>query len=79
MTITRIEFIGFSVMGPQKKFYQSIKPEEHKGWTFTLEGPHLVAEGENRKIEIPRARCVVYSQADKPAADEKSAGRKGKP
>jgi len=70
VSVTRATFIGFSVLGPRQRAMSDFKSPDQvgsdwKGWTCALEGPHVILEGEGRRIEVPRARCVVY--LDKPA------------
>jgi hypothetical protein len=66
-TIWRIDFIGVSVLGPLMRAKDHYKPSDWPRWTAGVEGPYVVLEGEGRRIEVPRARCVVYldRQADK--------------
>lgn len=59
MTIARVEFIGFVVAGPRQSARQSYKPSDWKDWTAAIEGPSVVLEGEKRRIEVPRSRCIV--------------------
>lgn len=63
--ITRADFIGFNVLGPSQRAYSNyaIKGASAwpKGWTADIQGPSLILEGEGRRIEVPRARCVVYT------------------
>lgn len=63
--IEKVDFIGFSVLGPAMKSCQAYRTKGAdawpRSWTATLEGPHLVLEDGKRRIEVPRARCVVYS------------------
>ncbi len=67
MTIKRAEFIGFTVLGPAKRSVAAYKSEGAdawpKGWAVALEGPNLVFEGDGRRIEVPRSRCVIYADA----------------
>jgi hypothetical protein len=60
LPIARVEFIGFTVLGPSWRSMAHYKPHEWSRWTVTLEGPYVALEGEGRKIEVPRARCIVH-------------------
>jgi len=63
--IKRVEFIGFTVLGPRQLSATAYKAEGPdawpKEWVASLEGPHVVLEGEGRRMELPRSRCVVYT------------------
>lgn len=61
-SIVRVEFVGCTVMGPRWRSQSGYKPEEWKGWTVAVEGPQLILEcrEEDRRIEVPKARCVVH-------------------
>jgi hypothetical protein len=74
MAIARCEFVGFSVVGPGKRTFQAYKPSDWVNWTATAEGPSIIFEGEKRRIEVPRARCVVYS--DLPQGEPAPKGKK---
>lgn len=71
MAIRRISFIGFSVLSPDNRSQHEWKPTEWKGWTAEIQGPQLVLEGKGQRIEVPRARCVVYSDAEPVVAEPK--------
>ena len=62
--IQRVDFIGFSVLGPSRRAHTAYRATGAdawpKSWTATLDGPNLVLEGDGQRIEVPRARCIVY-------------------
>lgn len=71
--IQRVDLIGFAIVnGPLNRSHSSYsaKASEWKGWTVAIEGPSVVFTGEGRRIEVPRARCVVASDL----ADDKFVG-----
>lgn len=68
MTIARVEFIGFTVTGPSYRSFSFYKASDWPRWTCVVEGPSLIFEGEDgrngrRRIEVPRALCVVHYDA----------------
>jgi hypothetical protein len=71
--IRRIDFPGFTILGPSQRSYPSFKPEDWPKWTASIEGPSVVLEGEGRRIEVPRAKCVVYSESLGPGGTAASA------
>ncbi len=77
--ILRADFIGFSVLGPSRRAttaYRATGADAWpKQWTATVEGPHLVLEGEGQRIEVPRARCVVYHDAASEVQDAPPPGQ----
>jgi hypothetical protein len=64
MVIDRVEFISMTVMGPARRHWPNYKAAEWPRWTVALEGPSVVFEGEGRRVEVPRARCLVYFAQD---------------
>jgi hypothetical protein len=64
MRIVRIDFLGFTVTGPERRkvmscFALSGVNAWGKDWHATAEGQELILEGEGRRLELPRSKCVV--------------------
>jgi hypothetical protein len=63
MRITRIDFLGFTVTGPQRRgtrsAYALSGANAWPGWTVRVEGQAILLEGEGRLVELPRNKCVV--------------------
>ena len=59
MVIKRVEFLSFTVAGPRGSVRQNFKPIDWPRWTARAEGQAILLEGDGRRIEIPRNRCVV--------------------
>lgn len=66
--IQRIDFLGFTVVGPRNASKQSWKASDWPGWTASLKGQAVLLEGEGKVIEVPRAKCVITSVPDKEPA-----------
>lgn len=78
--ITRCDFIGFNMPGgPNKKTFTSysIKDSSWKGWTVEVSGPVVVFQGEGRRIEVPRALCMVQMDLTAPAPVIETKASKG--
>ncbi len=81
MTIDRVEFISMTVMGPSRRHWSDYKPKDWPKWTAAIEGPSVVFEGEGRRVEVPRARCIVYlaQPVAAPAVNTTTTAQVGRP
>src|SRR5688572_21708900 len=62
--IKRIDFIGFTVMGPRTRSYANYMAKEWTDWKVDVRGPQIVVapppNGTDSEASVPLTRCVVY-------------------
>jgi hypothetical protein len=65
VSIQRVDFVGFTVLGYRSRTQQAYTPKDWPGWTCSVKGQAVLLEGEGRVVEVPRGKCVITSVPEK--------------